>query len=147
MFRDLPFIASAVVSGMALAAFARGDIAVAFAQGTGVQAVAPIDGYACMQLARDAAHLMDVSSVPPMLSAPAPDAPGLGAAPYIVIARAPQRIVNGYAEALWLGSTRDRPVTGWVSSGALLPFHSAAVPAARCTPVWLSNGHPGALTR
>ena len=116
-------------------------------QAAGVEAVAPINGYACMQLARDAAHLTDAPSVPHMLSAPSPDATSLGAAPYVVIARAPERVVNGYAETLWMGSTRDRPVTGWVSAGVLLPFHSSTAPGARCTPTWLSNGRAGALTR
>ena len=116
-------------------------------QAAGVQAVAPIEGYACMQLARDAAHLMDPASAPPMLSAPDANAPTLGIAPYVVIARAPARIVNGYAETLWLGSTRDHPVTGWVSAGVLLPFHSTTAPGARCTPSWMSNGRAGVLTR
>jgi hypothetical protein len=113
----------------------------------GVQAVAPIEGYACMQLARDAVHLMDAASVPQMLSAPSVDAPTLGAAPYVVIARVPERVVNGYVETLWLGSTRDHSVTGWVSAGALLPFRSATAPGARCTPTWMSNGRVGVLTQ
>lgn len=132
---------------IASAALALGVIGVPLAQATGMQAVASIDGYACMQLARDAAHLTDPSSVPHMLSAPSAVAPSLGAAPYIVIARTPERVVNGYAETLWMGSTRDHPVTGWVSTGVLLPFHSSTAPGARCTPTWLSNGRAGALTR
>ena len=100
-----------------------------------------------MQLARDAAHLRDAASVPLMLSAPSPDAPNLGIAPYIVIARAPERVVNGYAETLWLGSTRDHPVTGWVSAGVLLPFHSTNAPSTHCTPAWMSNGRAGVMTR
>lgn len=147
MLRDILVVAAAVISGLVVAASARGEADVALVQARRVQAVAPIEGYACKQLARDAAHLMDASSMPSMLSVPSPDAPSLGVAPYVVIARTPPRVVNGYAEVLWLGSTRDHPVTGWVSAGALLPFHSAASPAARCTPVWLSNGHPGALTQ
>ncbi|WP_420608320.1 hypothetical protein [Novosphingopyxis sp.] len=136
------FIAPAALAFAVLAGFEN-----AAAQGTGLQAIAPIEGYACMQLARDAAHLTDASSVPHMLSAPSPDAASLGAAPYVVIARAPERVVNGYAEALWLGSTRDHPVIGWVSAGVLLPFRSAAVPTARCAPTWMSNGHAGVTTR
>lgn len=132
---------------IASAVLGLGAFGAQFAQAAGVEAVTPIEGYACMQLARDAAHLTDASSVPHMLSAPSPDATSLGAAPYIVIARAPERVVNGYAETLWLGSTRDHPVTGWVSAGALLPFHSSAAPRARCTPTWLSNGRAGALTQ
>ena len=120
---------------LAFAALASGETVVA--QGTGVQAVAPIQGYSCMQLARDAAHLTDASAVPLMLSAPSPDAASLGVAPYVVIARTPERVVNGYAETLWLGSTRDHPVTGWVSAGVLLPFHSAAAPTSHCTPTWI----------
>ena len=130
---------------VASTALALGGFDASFAQG--VQAVAPIDGYACMQLARDAAHLMDASSVTPMLSAPLADASSLGAAPYVVIARAPERVVNGYAETLWLGSTRDHPVTGWVSAGVLLPYRSNTAPGARCTPTWMSNGRAGVLTR
>jgi len=132
---------------IASAALALGAFGVPLAQATGVQAVASIDGYACMQLARDAAHLTDASSVPSMLSAPSAGATSLGAAPYIVIARTPERVVNGYTETLWLGSTRDHPVTGWVSAGVLLPFHSSTAPGARCTPTWLSNGRAGALTQ
>jgi len=120
---------------------------VSVAQAVGVQAVAPIEGYACMQLARDAAHLMDPASAPPMLAAPSPDAPTLGIAPYVVIARVPARVVNGYAETLWLGSTRDHPVTGWVSAGVLLPFRSATAPGSSCAPTWMSNGRAGVLTR
>jgi hypothetical protein len=101
----------------------------------------------CMQLARDAAHLMDLSEVPRMHSAPSPDASSLGVAPYIVIARTPERVINGYAETLWLGSTRDHPVTGWVSAGALLPFQSVNVPGTRCVPAWMNNGHAGVVTR
>lgn len=133
-----------LIASIVLAVGASG---VRCAQAAGVQAVAPIDGYSCMQLARDAAHLTDASSVPHILSAPSPDATSLGAAPYIVIARDPERVVNGYAETLWMGSTRDHPVTGWVSAGVLLPFHSSTAPGARCTPTWLSNGHAGALTQ
>jgi len=124
-----------------------GQSAPGFTQARNAQAVAPIEGYACMQLARDAAHLRDPATIPPMLAAPSPGAPSLGVSPYIVIARSPARTINGYAEALWMGSTRDHPVTGWVPAGALLPFRSANAPAARCAPVWLANGHPGALTR
>lgn len=138
MSRGLPIV-SAVLTFALLGA--------PIAQATGVQAVAPIEGYACMQLARDAAHLMDPASAPPMLAAPSADASTLGIAPYVVIARMPPRVVNGYAETLWLGSTRDRPVTGWVSAGALLPFHSAAAPGSSCTPTWMSNGRAGVLTR
>src|SRR4051794_36075940 len=129
------------------AALALAICATSLAQGAGVQAVSPIEGYVCMQLARDAAHLMDPASAPPMLAAPSVGAPTLGTAPYIVIARVPERVVNGYAEALWLGSTRDHPVTGWVSAGVLLPFHSTSAPGARCTPTWMSNGRAGVLTR
>ena len=136
------FIASAALAFAALAGIEN-----AVAQGTGVQAVAPIEGYACMQLARDAAHLTEASTAPHMLSAPSPDAASLGVAPYIVIARAPERVVNGYAETLWLGSTRDHPVTGWVFAGVLLPFHSATAPTAHCTPAWMSNGRTGVITR
>lgn len=128
-------------------ALALGACGVSLAQGTGVQAVAPIDGYACMQLARDAAHLMDASSVPRMLAGPSANASSLGVAPYIVIARVPERVVNGYAETLWLGSTRDHPVAGWVSAGVLLPYHSNTAPGAQCTPTWMSNGRAGVLTR
>jgi hypothetical protein len=131
-----------ILAGLALALFG-GSIAYA----AGVQAVAPIDGYACMQLARDAAHLMDPASAPPMLASPSADAPTLGTAPYVVIARVPARVVNGYAETLWLGSTRDRPITGWVSAGALLPFHSTTAPGSSCTPTWMSNGRAGVLTQ
>jgi hypothetical protein len=138
MSRGLPIVSAA----LALAIFGA-----SVAQGAGVQAVAPIEGYACMQLARDAAHLMDPASAPPMLAAPSADAPTLGTAPYVVIARAPERVVNGYAETLWLGSTRDHPVTGWVSAGVLLPFQSATAPGARCTPTWMSNGRAGVLTQ
>src|SRR3954453_19128584 len=143
MLKRFLFIASAALSGVPLAVF-PGD---ALAQGTGVQATAPIQGYACMQLARDAAHLKDPSSMPAMLSAPAPNASSLGIAPYIVIARTPERVVNGYAETLWLGSPRDHPVTGWVSAGALLPFHSTTAPGAHCTPAWMSNGRAGVMIR
>lgn len=120
-----------------------GKWSVCFAGGTGLQAVAPIDGYKCMQLARDASHLMDAASSPRMLAAPSPDASSLGVAPYIVIVRSPERVINGYAETLWLGSSRDHPVAGWVSAGALLPYHSAAGPAARCVPSWMSDGRAG----
>ena len=139
--------------GLLLAAFAAlasvvlAGTGTAGAQGAGVHAVAPIEGYVCMQLARDAAHLTDASSLPGMFAAPSPDAASLGVAPYIVIARAPERVVNGYAETLWLGSTRDHPVTGWVSVGVLLPFHSAAAPSAHCAPAWMSNGRAGVMTR
>ena len=95
-----------------------------------------------MQLARDAAHLMDPTSAPPMLAAPSADAPTLGTAPYVVIARVPARVVNGYAETLWLGSTRDRPVPGWVSAGVLLPFRSTTAPGSNCTPT-LDEQRPG----
>src|SRR5437764_14487345 len=125
MSRGLAIVSAA----LALATF---DASVG--QPAGIQAVAPIEGYACKQLARDAAHLMDPASAPPMLAAPSVGAPTLGTAPYIVIARVPERVVNGYAEALWLGSTRDHPVTGWVSAGVLLPFHSTSALGARCTP-------------
>ena len=138
MSKDLAFLSAAL-------AFA--GLGVSFAQGAGVQAVAPIEGYACMQLARDAEHLMDLASAPPMLAAPSVNAPTLGIAPYIVIARVPARVVNGYAETLWLGSTRDHPVTGWVSAGVLLPFRSTTAPDASCTPTWMSNGRAGVLTR
>jgi hypothetical protein len=138
MSRGLPLVSAALALAILAASVARG---------AGVQAVAPIEGYACMQLARDATHLMDPASAPPMLSAPSADAPTLGTAPYVVIARVPARVVNGYAETLWLGSTRDHPVTGWVSAGVLLPFRSTTEPGASCTPTWMSNGRAGVLTR
>lgn len=137
MIKNLPCLAAC-----ALALLAALPVSAA-----GVQAVAPIEGYACMQLARDAAHLMDPTSAPPMLSAPDASAPTLGIAPYVVIARVPARVVNGYAETLWLGSTRDHPVTGWVSAGALLPYRSTTAPGARCTPTWMNNGRAGVLTQ
>lgn len=138
MSKSFPFLSAAL-------AFAV--LGVPVAQGAGVQAVAPIEGYTCMQLARDAAHLMDPTSAPPMLAAPSADAPTLGTAPYVVIARVPARVVNGYAETLWLGSTRDHPVPGWVSAGVLLPFRSTTAPGSNCTPTWMSNGRAGVLTR
>src|SRR4051812_8653421 len=138
MSRGLAIVSAA----LALAIF---DSSVA--EPAGIQAVAPIEGYACKQLARDAAHLMDPASAPPMLAAPSANALTLGTAPFVVIARVPERVINGYAETLWLGSTRDHPVTGWVSAGVLLPFQSTTVPGASCTPTWMSNGRAGVLTR
>ncbi len=104
-----------------------------------VHAAHPLDGYVCMNLNLPDAQMRDPSaSRVPILTAPRPDSPVGTLATSIVIAKAPEHVVNGYAEVLQL---TGKP--GWIKANMILPYHSASDPYARCTPSLLSNGRIG----
>ena len=104
-----------------------------------VHAVRPLDGYVCMNLNLPDAQMRDPSGQRiPILTAPRPDSPVGTLATPIVIAKAPEHVVGGYAEVLQL---TGKP--GWIKADLILPYHSASNPYARCTPSLLSNGRIG----
>jgi hypothetical protein len=104
-----------------------------------VHAVRPLEGYVCMNLNLSEAEMRDPNAARvPILTAPRSDSSvGTFATP-IVIAKAPEHVVDGYAEVLQL---TGKP--GWIKADIILPYHSASDPYARCTPSLLSNGRIG----
>ena len=108
------------------------------AHAQGLHAVQPLQGYACMNLNLSPAAMQNFANLPPVLAAPSPQAPKIGVASALVIARSPEHVVNGYAEVLHLNGQ-----AGWVAADKLAPYHSASDPNAHCTPSLMSNGRPG----
>ena len=100
----------------------------------------PLPGYACMMLNLTEQQYMDGSvRVPSSAGAPASD----GARHRLCCddcwpSRAPEHIVNGFAEALF-----PTGQTVWIAANMLRPYHNLSDPTMKCAPAKLSNGRPG----
>ena len=104
-----------------------------------VHAVRPLQGYVCMNLNLSDAQMRDPSAARvPIMTAPRSDSSVGTLATPIVFAKAPEHVVDGYAEVLQLNG---KP--GWIKADMILPYHSVSDPYARCTPSLLSNGRIG----
>ena len=108
------------------------------AQAAGLQAVEPLPGYACMELALTPGQLTDAKVGVPIREAPARSAPIASYAATVVIVRSPQQPTSGFLQVL-----RPTGQTGWIEAEYLRPWHNPYNPHARCVPSMMSNGKPG----
>lgn len=108
------------------------------ASAQGLHVVGPLPGYACMMLNLTEQQYMDGSVRVPVRAAPAPTAQDIGFAATTVAVRAPENIVNGFAEALF-----PTGQTVWIAANMLRPYHNLSDPTMKCAPAKLSNGRPG----
>lgn len=108
------------------------------AHAQGLQAVRPLPGYVCMQLALSPEQLTDPKVGVPVRDAPSRSAHVAGFAASTVIVATPQEPTSGFLRVL----KRDGQ-TGWIEASYLKPWKNPFVPSARCVPSIMSDGQPG----
>lgn len=113
---------------------------VALAQG--LQAVQPLPGYICMELALKDDQFTDPNIGVPIREAPSRSSPVLSLAATVVIVRSPPQPTAGFFQVL-----RPDGQTGWIETGYLRPWHNPYSPKAQCVPSMMSNGKPGFSVR
>jgi hypothetical protein len=112
-------------------------------------AAKPLDGYVCMSLKADQKYNDWVPGSlpkapggpdqPPVYRAPSIESERIGYATPTVIVAWPLDKANGFIRILW----GQKGIRGWVSENLVVPYHSVAVPNAKCTPVVMTNGTIG----
>lgn len=115
----------------------------AVAHSQGINAVAPLPGYACAMLNVSEAVMRDgpfpvVLSQPRNDAAPLMTAGGPAVASMKMIVAAPAETVGGFARVMHLDGQ-----SGWIEAKNLRPFRSLSDPKATCTPAMMSDGKPG----
>lgn len=108
------------------------------AHAQGLQAVRPLPGYVCMQLALSPEQLTDPKVGVPIRAAPSRSAPVAAYAANTMIVVSPQEPTSGYLRVL-----RVNGEMGWIEAGYLRPWKNPYVPSARCVPSIMSDGKPG----
>lgn len=108
----------------------------------GLQAVQPLPGYICMELALKDDQFTDPNVGVPIREAPSRSSPVLSLAATVVIVRSPQQPTAGFLQIL-----RPTGQTGWIETGYLRPWHNPYSPNAQCVPSMMSNGKPGFSVR
>ena len=108
------------------------------AHAQGLQAVRPVPGHVCMQLALTPEQNADPMRGVPVRNAPAPSDRIASWAPSVVIVPAPQQPTAGFLQVLLPDGQH-----GWVRATALKPWSNPYAPSRRCVPSILSNGRIG----
>lgn len=111
-----------------------------FAQG--VTPVRQAPGLKCMSLDQAALAATRQDELPPIVSAPTPDAQRIGYPGGIVFEKSPRIETNGYVAVVLLNGRN-----GWIEAARLQPWHPANGGNARCTPMLMSNGLLGQQVR
>ena len=102
------------------------------------QVVSHLAGYKCMMLNVTAEQAMDPTFHVPVYAQPSAQSQPVGYAALQIAVRDPERVVNGFEQALF-----PTGATVWIAAKDLTAYHSLGDPTARCVPARLSNGRYG----
>ncbi len=108
------------------------------ADAQGLQAVRPVPGHVCMQLAITPEQNADPTRGIPVRNSPSLSDRIASWAPSVVIVPAPQQPTAGFLRVLLPDGQH-----GWVQAIALKPWSNPYAPNRRCVPSVLSNGRIG----
>jgi hypothetical protein len=92
-------------------------------------------GLACMLLDDQDLAATVQSQLPPIRSAPSPNAPAIGYPAEIVFVRVPVQEVSGYVAVVKLNAQ-----PGWIEADQLQPWHAMNGRPGKCIPSLMSNG-------
>jgi hypothetical protein len=104
----------------------------------GVTVEGPVPGLKCMLLDDQDLQATVQSQLPPIRSAPSPDAPIIGYPSEIVLVRDPLQEQTGYVAIV-----RINGQPGWIEADHLQPWHAMNGRPGKCIPSLLSNGRVG----
>ena len=107
-----------------------------------LSAVRAEPGLKCMSLDAEALAATRQQDLPPVLSAPEPNAQRIGYPGSIVFVTVPLQERNGYVAMVRLNGQR-----GWMEASHLKPWHPPNGGNAQCTPLLMSNGLLGTSIR
>ncbi len=108
------------------------------ASAQGLQAVRPLPGYTCMQVANPPAPTLDPTQGVPVRNIPSLSAPVASWAPSVVLVTFPLETRAGFLQALFADKH-----TGWILASDLKPWSNPYNLRRRCVPSIMSNGTVG----
>ncbi len=120
---------------IALAAVAMSPIA---SKAAPLTVVRPEPGLKCMLLDNQDLAATVQSQLPPVRSAPSPNARAIGYPAEIVFVKWPLQERNGYYEMVFFDGD-----AGWIAANRLQPWHAMNGRPGKCIPSLMSNGRLG----
>jgi hypothetical protein len=108
------------------------------ASAQGLQAVRPLPGYTCMQLANPPPPTLDPTKGVPVRNAPSRSAPVASWSPFIVLVPLPLAATEGFLQAMFADKH-----TGWIAASDLKPWSTPYKQNQHCFPSVMSNGTVG----
>ena len=105
---------------------------------SGLTAVGPAPGLACMSLDSQALQTIQQSDLPPVLAGPSASAPRIGYPTEFVLVKWPLVQEDGYTEMEMFNGQ-----TGWIATAHLRTWQPLNGGTAKCVPSIMSNGELG----